>query len=103
MSWVDALYFTTETIATVGYGDFSFLDQPTWLRLFGIGLMFAGVTTTAILVAFVADLLLSRRFAQIAGRRKVRQLQRPHHRRRARLVRHPGGQPTSRPPDTTSW
>jgi Trk K+ transport system NAD-binding subunit len=71
MSWIDALYFSTETIATVGYGDFSFLHQPTWLRLWGIGLMFAGVTTTAILVAFVADLLLSRRFAHSAGRRRV--------------------------------
>ena len=74
MSIVDALYFSTETIATVGYGDFSFVDQPTWLRLFGIVLMFAGVTTTAVLMAFVADLLLSRRIAQNAGRRKVRDL-----------------------------
>ena len=24
MSWMDALYFSTETIATVGYGDFNF-------------------------------------------------------------------------------
>lgn len=74
MSFVDALYFSTETIATVGYGDFSFIDQPTWLRIFGIVLMFAGVTTTAVLMAFVADLLLSRRIAQSAGRRKVRDL-----------------------------
>ena len=74
MSFVDALYFSTETIATVGYGDFSFVDQPTWLRLFGIVLMFAGVTTTAVLMAFVADLLLSRRIGQNAGRRKVRDL-----------------------------
>ncbi|MCW2563183.1 MAG: transport system, NAD-binding component, partial [Mycobacterium sp.] len=71
MTWIDALYFTTETIATVGYGDFSFMHQPMWLRIWGIGLMFAGVTTTAILVAFVADVLLSRRFAHSAGRRKV--------------------------------
>lgn len=74
MSWVDALYFSTETIATVGYGDFSFQDQPTWLRLFGIVLMFAGVTTTAVVMAFVADLLLSRRIGRNAGRRKVREL-----------------------------
>ena len=74
MSWIDAFYFTTETVATVGYGDFSFLNQHTWLRLWAIGLMFAGVTTTAILVAFIADVLLSRRFAQSAGRRKVRHL-----------------------------
>jgi Trk K+ transport system NAD-binding subunit len=76
MSWIDALYFSTETIATVGYGDFSFMHQPIWLRIWGIGLMFAGVTTTAILVAFVADVLLSRRLARSAGRRKVRHLRR---------------------------
>ncbi len=74
MTFVDALYFSTETIATVGYGDFSFVDQPTWLRLFSILLMFAGVTTTAIVVAFVADLLLSRRLAESAARRQVRYL-----------------------------
>jgi Trk K+ transport system NAD-binding subunit len=77
MTWIDALYFSTETIATVGYGDFSFIDQPLWLRIWGIGLMFAGVTTTAILVAFIADVLLSRRMAQSAGRRQVRRLR--HH------------------------
>ena len=75
MTFVDALYFSTETISTVGYGDFSFLHQSTWLRLFGIGLMFAGVASTAVLMAFVADLLLSRRIAQNAGLRKVRELQ----------------------------
>jgi Trk K+ transport system NAD-binding subunit len=74
MTWLDALYFSTETIATVGYGDFSFLQQPTWLRLFSIMLMLAGVTTTALLVAFMADLLLSRRFAHSAGRRQARHL-----------------------------
>jgi len=74
MSFVDALYFSTETIATVGYGDFSFSDQPTWLRLFSIVLMFAGVTTTAVLVGFIADLLLSSRMAQSAARRQVRYL-----------------------------
>ena len=77
MGWVDALYFSAETIATVGYGDFNFLDQPTWLRLFSIVLMFAGVTTTAILVAFVADVLLSRRLSHSSGRRRVRHLR--HH------------------------
>ncbi|MHA7649476.1 NAD-binding protein [Mycobacterium sp. ML4] len=74
MNWIDALYFTTETIATVGYGDFSFANQPIWLRLFSISLMFAGVTTTALLVAFVADLLLSRRFVRSAGRSLVRHM-----------------------------
>jgi Trk K+ transport system NAD-binding subunit len=74
MSWIDALYFASETITTVGYGDFSFAQQSPLLRLFGVGLMFGGATVTAILVAFVADLLLSRRFVQTAGLRRARHM-----------------------------
>ncbi|OYN82938.1 NAD-binding protein [Mycolicibacterium sphagni] len=76
MGWVDALYFSSETIATVGYGDFTFLHQPTWLRLWGVMMMFAGVATTAIVVAFVADGLLSQRLSHAASRQKVRHLNR---------------------------
>jgi Trk K+ transport system NAD-binding subunit len=74
MTWLDALYFTSETITTVGFGDFSFAQQSTFLRLFAIALMFAGVTITAVLVAFLADLLLSRRFVHTAGLRRARHL-----------------------------
>jgi Trk K+ transport system NAD-binding subunit len=74
MSWLDALYFASETITGVGFGDFSFGQQSPWLRLFAVGLMFGGVTVTAILVAFIADLLLSRRFVQLAGLRRARHL-----------------------------
>ena len=76
MTWVDALYFSTETIATVGYGDFNFSDQPTWLRLSGVMMMLAGVATMAILVAFVADVLLSQRISQATNRQKIRHLRR---------------------------
>jgi Trk K+ transport system NAD-binding subunit len=74
MGWVDAFYFTVETMTTTGYGDFSFVHQPTWLRVFAALLMFSGVTTTALLVAFVADVLLSRRFVFGAARPRVRHL-----------------------------
>ena len=74
LSWLDALYFTAETITTVGFGEFGFLHQSAWLRIFAVALMFAGVTTTALLVAFLADLLLSRRFLQSAGVRRARHL-----------------------------
>jgi Trk K+ transport system NAD-binding subunit len=74
MSWIDALYFASETITTVGYGDFSFAQQSIFLRLFAVGLMFGGVTVTAILVAFLADLLLSRRFVHTAGLRRARRM-----------------------------
>ena len=74
MSWLDALYFTSETITTVGYGEYSFAQQPVFLRLFAVGLMFSGAIVTAILVAFLADLLLSRRFVQAAGLRRARHM-----------------------------
>jgi Trk K+ transport system NAD-binding subunit len=71
MGWVDAFYFTVETMTTTGYGDFSFVNQPTWLRTFSTLLMFSGVTTTALLVSFVADVLLSRRFVFASARPRV--------------------------------
>jgi Trk K+ transport system NAD-binding subunit len=74
MGWVDAFYFTVETMTTTGYGDFSFVHQPTWLRLFAAVMMFSGVTTTALLVAFVADVLLSRRFVLGTARPRIRHL-----------------------------
>jgi voltage-gated potassium channel Kch len=74
MSWINALYFSSETLATVGYGDFNFLGQPPWLRLWGVVMMFAGVFTVAVLVAFIADLLLSRRFVHSARLGKVRHM-----------------------------
>jgi Trk K+ transport system NAD-binding subunit len=74
MSWLDSLYFTSEVITSVGFGDFSFAQQTAFLRYFAIGLMFSGVTLTAILVALVADLLLSRRFVHTAGLRRARHM-----------------------------
>ncbi len=74
MSWIDALYFTVETITTTGYGDFSFGHQVIWLRLFAAMLMFSGATTIALLVAFIADVLLSQRFVVAAARPRVRHL-----------------------------
>jgi Trk K+ transport system NAD-binding subunit len=74
MGWIDAFYFTIETMTTTGYGDFSFVHQPTWLRMFAAALMFSGVTTTALIVSFVADVLLSRRFVLAAARPRIRHL-----------------------------
>ncbi|MCQ4364153.1 MULTISPECIES: NAD-binding protein [Mycobacterium] len=74
LSWLDALYFASETITTVGYGDFSFAYQSPFLRLFAVGLMFGGVIITAVLTAFLADLLLSRRFVNTTGRLRARHM-----------------------------
>lgn len=74
MSWVDAFYFTIETVTTTGYGDFSFAQQDTWLRIYAALLMFGGVTSIALLVSFISDVLLSRRFAWASGRSQAQHL-----------------------------
>lgn len=71
MTTVDALYFTVETIATVGYGDFNFRDQPTWLRLFAILLMILGGVLATSFFALLTNLLVTRRIAEAMGRRRV--------------------------------
>ncbi len=76
MGWVDALSFATETMTTVGYGDFHLLDQPLWLRLWGVVLMLSGIGMISVTVAFIADVLLSRRLSQAANRQLVSHLRR---------------------------
>jgi Trk K+ transport system NAD-binding subunit len=76
MGWVDALSFATETMTTVGYGDFDLIGQPLWLRLFGVVLMLSGIALISINVAFVADVLVSRRMYESASRQQVSHLRR---------------------------
>ena len=71
MGAVDAVYFTTETITGVGFGDFSFSQQHTWLRLWAIALMLVGAATVTLVYAFLTNVLISRRIAESQGRRTV--------------------------------
>lgn len=71
MSVVDALYFTAETLSTVGYGDFSFADQQSWLRIYAVALMATGAIITAVTFALLTQLLVSRRLERSFGERRV--------------------------------
>jgi Trk K+ transport system NAD-binding subunit/multidrug transporter EmrE-like cation transporter len=68
---LDAIYFTVETVATVGFGDFSFSSQPTWIEVFGICLIIAGTTLVTTLFALLTNALVSRRIAQSLGRERI--------------------------------
>lgn len=72
MSWVESMYFTVETSATVGFGDFSFAQQTQALQVFAIGLIIAGTTFVSLLFAFFTNALVSRRIEASLGRARVR-------------------------------
>ena len=71
MNPFDAMYFTSETIATVGFGDFYFRDQSTWLRLWAVILILAGATLVAVTTALLTNALVGRRLAQSLGRQQL--------------------------------
>lgn len=74
LGWMDALSFATETLTTVGYGETTFMGQPLWLRLWGVLMMLSGIALISVNVAFIADVLLSRRLSQAANRQRVSHL-----------------------------
>ncbi len=71
LSWIDALYFVTATITTVGYGDLNFSSATPEMKIFGILLMLVGATSLAILFSTVAESFLSERLSSLFGGRAV--------------------------------
>jgi Trk K+ transport system NAD-binding subunit len=68
---LDALYFTVETISTVGFGDFSFAGQSQWLEAFGVLLIILGAAVLTTVFTLITNLLVSRRIEQSLGRGRV--------------------------------
>ena len=71
LSVISALYFTVETVATVGFGDFSFSSQPVWMEVFGICLILAGTTLVTTVFALLTNALVSRRIALTLGQAQI--------------------------------
>ncbi len=71
MSALTALYFTVETISTVGFGDLSFSHQSTGILVFGIVLIAVGATLLTTVFALITNLLVSWRIEQSLGRQQL--------------------------------
>jgi voltage-gated potassium channel Kch len=66
-----SLYFTIETVATVGYGDYTFSEQSPWLMVCGIVLIVSGVALVSTAFALFTNILVSRRIERSLGRHQV--------------------------------
>lgn len=71
MSALDAIYFTAETIATVGFGDFYFRDQHAWLRVWAIVITLLGATLIAVATALLTNAMVTRSLTQSLGRQRL--------------------------------
>jgi len=71
ISLLDAVYFTVETVTTVGYGDYTFRGEPSWLIAFAVLLMMTGALFVAVFFALVTNMLVSRRIEESLGRQKI--------------------------------
>jgi Trk K+ transport system NAD-binding subunit len=71
MTTLTALYFTIETISTVGYGDFNFAVQSPGMQIFGIFLIAAGATLLTTVFALITNVLVSWRIEQSLGRQQL--------------------------------
>jgi Trk K+ transport system NAD-binding subunit len=69
---IDSLYFVVTTATTTGYGDYSLKDTPSWLKLFGCGVMLAGGALFGILFSHLAALTTAERLEEVVGRRARR-------------------------------
>ncbi|HEY3828217.1 MAG TPA: NAD-binding protein [Solirubrobacteraceae bacterium] len=71
LSVEDSVYFTVETVATVGFGDFSFAGQSSWLEGFGVLLIVAGTTLVTTIFALLTNVLVSRRIERSLGQGSI--------------------------------
>ena len=69
LSWIDALYFVTVTVATVGYGDINLLNASTTTKLMGIGLILGSTFFIWMIFSLTVDRIIKRRVQLALGRR----------------------------------
>lgn len=69
--WLQAFYFTTTIVATVGFGDFSFAREAGWVTAYGTFLILVGAAAVATLYALVTNFVLSQRLEQAFGRKRA--------------------------------
>lgn len=71
LTLVDAFYFIITTVTTVGYGDITPRNEPPVVKLYGCLVMVLGSAFIATLYSIITDLLITARFQEYLGRRRI--------------------------------
>jgi Trk K+ transport system NAD-binding subunit len=71
LSLVDAFYFIITTVTTTGYGDITPRGASTAVKLYACLVMLLGSAGIAILYSIITDLIVTTRFQQLVGRRRI--------------------------------
>jgi Trk K+ transport system NAD-binding subunit len=71
LGFLSSAYFAVETVATVGYGDYSFSSQSPLMKAFAIVLIVIGVALVSTAFALFTNILVSRRLERSLGRREL--------------------------------
>lgn len=74
LGWIDAAYFATSVVTTVGFGDFNLQDAPDAVKLFGILLMFSGIVLVAIIASLLTNFIVSGTAMQLRNEFLARRL-----------------------------
>ena len=74
LGWIDAAYFTSSIMTTVGFGDYNLRDAPPWLKIFGIVLMFSGIVLIAILSSLLTMFIVTGTADQLRNEFRARRL-----------------------------
>ncbi|MBI3971308.1 MAG: NAD-binding protein [Chloroflexi bacterium] len=70
LTLVDAFYFVTSTVTTVGYGDITPRDAAPVVKLYASLLMMLGSATIAVLYSIITDIIVTMRLQQLLGRHR---------------------------------
>lgn len=66
--WIDAFYMVTITIFGVGYGEVRPVE-PTWLKMFTIGVIFAGCSSLIYVIGGIIQMLAEGEIERMLGKR----------------------------------
>ena len=72
VTWLDSLYMTFITVATIGYGEIVDLSQSPGGRVFTIGIALIGIGVTTYLISSLTAFILEGDMNQALRRRKMR-------------------------------